>query len=279
MLAIKDDGIRNEVWKARSVVQGYRDKLKTSLVHNNPNVTPRSVRLHIRLTSVLGFRLFSTDVTQLYLQSADGLMRDVYLKPSKEFGLAPDRLIKLPKPLYGLADSGDYWGRTLSEHLLKDIGMKKTLGDGALFYKMMENSLSGLCATYVDDIVQAGNDEFSDLVKKTEEKFQCKGRNYDNEFAGIEIETNDNGFHVHQKSSLSKLPILEKHSSFQQFRSLRANLSWAVNSTPDIACAVAQSTQVTEALFEKEQGKLINTLNSIVRHLKRHLGLFSNIRS
>ena len=274
VLAIKDEGTRNEVWKARFVVQGYRDKPKTSLVHNNPNVRPHSVRLLIGLASVLGFRLFSTDATQAYLQSADRLMRDVYLIPSKESGLAPDKLLKLLKPLYGLADSGDYWGKTLSEHLLKDIGMKTTLGDGALLYNTMEISLSGLCATYVEDILQAGNDEFSDLVKKTEETFQCKRRNYDNvQFAGIEIETNENGFHIHQKSYLSKLPILEKNSSFKHFRSLRAKLSWAVNSRPDIPCAVAQSTQVTEELFEKEQGKLIKSLNSIVRHLKKTLGL------
>ena len=108
MLAIKDRGTRNEVRKARFVVQGYRDKLKTSLVHNNPTVKPHSVRLLIGLASVLGCRLFSTDVTQAYLQSADKLMRYVYLKPSKEFELPPDKMLKLLEPLYGLADSGDY---------------------------------------------------------------------------------------------------------------------------------------------------------------------------
>ena len=153
MFAIKDRGTRNEVWKARFVVQGYRDKLKTSLFHNNPNVRPHSVRLLIGLASVLGYRLFSTDVTQAYLQSADKLMRDVYLKPLKEFELAPDKMIKLLKALYCLADSGDYWGKTLSEHLRKDIGMKSTLGDEALLSKRVDKKLTGLCATYVDDIL------------------------------------------------------------------------------------------------------------------------------
>ena len=131
--------------------------------------------------------------------------------------------------------------------------MKSTFRDEALFYKTMKNTLSGLCATYVDDILQAGNDEFSDLVKNTEEKFQCKSRDYGNvQFPGIEIETRENGCQVHQKNHLSKLPILEKHSSFKNFRSLRAKLSWAVNSRPNIACVVAQSTQVMEEMFDKE---------------------------
>ena len=37
-----------------------------------------------------------------------------------EFKLSPNRLLKLLNPLYGLADSGDYWGRTLRDHILKD---------------------------------------------------------------------------------------------------------------------------------------------------------------
>ena len=38
-------------------------------------------------------------------------------------------------------------------------------------------------------------------------------------------------------------------------------------------CAVAQSTQVTEEMFETEQEKLIKSLNSIVRHFLKTLGL------
>ena len=52
--------------------------------------------------------MFSTDVTQAYLQSAEKLMRDVYVKPSKEFELQPDQVLKLFKPPYGLAEIGDY---------------------------------------------------------------------------------------------------------------------------------------------------------------------------
>jgi hypothetical protein len=95
--------------------------------------------------------LFSTDVTQAYLQSAEKLLRDVYIKQTKEFLMGPGQILKLLRPLYGLADSGDYWGRTLSNHMRKDLGMESTTGDPALFFKSIEEKLSGLCATYADD--------------------------------------------------------------------------------------------------------------------------------
>ena len=152
--------------------------------------------------------------------------------------------------------------------------MKSTLGDEALFYKRVDKKLTGLCATYVDDILQTCNDHFSHLVKKTEERFQCKNMDYDNlQFAGVEVQSKDSGFEVHQKSYLTKLPTLDKNSTFKEFRSLRAKLPWLVNSRPDIACAVAQSTQLTEGIFEKDQERLIKSLNSIVRHLQKTFGL------
>ena len=36
VLTIKDSGMNKEVYKARYVVQGYTDKLKYYLVHDNP---------------------------------------------------------------------------------------------------------------------------------------------------------------------------------------------------------------------------------------------------
>ena len=108
VLAIKDSGTDKEIWKARYAVQGYKDNLKQSLFHDTNTARNYSVRMLVGLASLFGFRLYSTDVTQAYLQSAESLMRDVYIQPSKKFHLGPKHLLKLLKPLYGLADSGDY---------------------------------------------------------------------------------------------------------------------------------------------------------------------------
>ena len=229
-----------------------------------PVAKQHAVRMLIGIAAIFGFRLFSSDVTQAYLQSIEKLQRDIYIKPPKEFMLDPDQLLLLLKPLYGLAESGDYWGRTFRFHLLKELNMKSCISDAALFYKKLGTELMGLCSTYVDDTLHAGTDEYSDLCKKTETKFKCKNREYDNtQFAGLQIEKATNGFEVHQKQYIQKLNTLNYKSTYSDFRSTRAKLAWTTNTRPDISCAVALLTHVTEDIFNKEPKVYFKKVNNI----------------
>ena len=165
VLAIKDSGTRNEVWKARYVLQGHKDKMKRSFVHDTSTARHFNIKMLVSLAALFGFRLISTDVTQVYLQSAEKLSQNVYVKPSSEFELDPNQLLKLMKPFYGRADSGDYWGRLLNNHLEKELGMKLSVTEGVLFFKKVGDKLAGLCATFVDDFLQAGTEEFCHQAK------------------------------------------------------------------------------------------------------------------
>ena len=200
VLAIKDIGTEQEVYKARFVVKGHTDAEKNILVHNSTNLRQSSIRTLIAIAAVFGFSLWSKDVSQAYLQSAEKLMRDVYVRPTKEFNLGADQLLKLLKPLYGLSDSGDYWHVTFANHLQHDLGMISTAGDLSLFFKMVNGKLPGVTGAYVDDTIRTGTDEFTKESGKTGRRFESKPRKFDNfTFAGIQVERFEGGFLMHKE--------------------------------------------------------------------------------
>lgn len=186
VLSIKDPETDDEIWKARFVAQGYIDKEKQYLVHDTVTSRQYSSRILIGLASTHGFKLFSTDVTQAYLQSDGELLRDIFIKPPNKFGLEPEQYLNLLKPLYGLSDAGDYWGKTLTEHLKNGLRLECTTSDPAFHFKTADDKIMGLCTTYVDDLLEAGDKAFQELASETQKVFKCKQTTYDNfQFAGL----------------------------------------------------------------------------------------------
>jgi Reverse transcriptase (RNA-dependent DNA polymerase) len=116
-----------DVLKARFVLGGHRDRDKNKLVHST-TFKQSSVRLALASVAIMGFDVISADVIQAYLQSARDLKRKVFVKPSC-IDLDPDELLQIMKPLYGLADSGDYWAQTVVHHHLADLRMTQATGD------------------------------------------------------------------------------------------------------------------------------------------------------
>jgi hypothetical protein len=124
-------------------------------------------------------------------------------------------MLKLIRPLYGLADSGDYWGKTLLTHITEDLEIISTIGDPALFYKRQAVILKGVAANYVDDILQTGDAEFQKLAEGTLRKSRCRDREWDKlPFYGIEIKSTSNGFEIHQKHYLSKIKEMRNDGNF-----------------------------------------------------------------
>ena len=107
-------------------------------------------------------RIWSQGISQAYLQLSKKLLREVYIRPTKEFRLDINQLLKLIKPLYGLSDSGDYWFSTMTGHLVEDLHMHRTAVDVSLFFKRIHASerLTGLRGMYVDDTINAGDVAF-----------------------------------------------------------------------------------------------------------------------
>jgi hypothetical protein len=127
--------------KALFVLGRHRDRDTKKLVHSSAVLKQLSVRLLLATAAIMGFEIISSDVTQAYLQSASGLKRKVFVKPNC-IDLKPDELLQIMKPLYGLAESGDYCAQTFIRHHLTDLPMTKATGDFHLFCKRARGSLS-----------------------------------------------------------------------------------------------------------------------------------------
>lgn len=200
VLSIKNFGTGKETYKARFVVQGHTDAEKDLLVHNSTTLQKSSIRSLIAIAAISGMRLWTQDISQAYLQSARKLIRDIYIRPSKEFKLNYNQLLKLLKPLYGLSESGDYWHETFFKHVHEDFAMTPTAGDLSFFFKIVRGKLQGMIETHVDDTIGAGTGRFADESRITERQFESKARQYDSfTFAGIQVEKTSTGYLMHQE--------------------------------------------------------------------------------
>lgn len=262
-----------ECAKVRYVAQGFADQLKKMLAHDVTALRPASIRLILSIASILSLRLFLHDVIQAYLQAKDKLTRSVYLQPKPEdrhlFGLLEDQLLRLVKPLYGLCDSGDYWNETIDEHLSKDLGMIRAKSDISLFFKFKNDRLIGITGNYVDDNVNAGDQEFQHETLTTLEKFDSKPRVFDNfSFFGTQIKTVGHcDFMLTQEHYAKAMAEIAKDADMSAFRRARAMLAWLLHSRPEYACVVNRSAQVTERSLTP---KHIRDLNLAIRDARKN---------
>lgn len=267
MLGIKHES-GTERLKARFVLGGHRDREKKSLIHNSTTLKHQSVRLILALASVFGFDLWSSDVNQAYLQSAEQLKRDIFIRPD-ELMLAPDELLQLILPLYGITESGDYWGETLTDHHINDLKMTQTKQDFSLFFKYAASKLIGLSGAFVDDLVRAGTLQFKDSSQRsTESRFDVKPpATNDFTFAGFDITTHEDHRELSQNDYVNRLKLVPTTCDFDSFRTVRAKLLWASHTRPDISFAASRLAQVTSTSFDPGTIKLCN---KVIKHLKAH---------
>ena len=85
VLAIKSTDDGKVKYKATYVIGGHRDKYKDFMVHSTSTLQPQSIRLLLALAAVFDFDIWTSDVRQAYLQSAEPLAGDIFIRsPVKE---------------------------------------------------------------------------------------------------------------------------------------------------------------------------------------------------
>jgi hypothetical protein len=196
VLAIKDPNTDREVWKARLILGGHRDLEKHIMVRSSTTVQQRSLRLLFALAAAFGWKIWTQDITQAYLQSSGELVRKIYVDKFHgvdELDIAPDEALQLLRPLYGLADSGDHWWREFNDHHRNKLNMATTSTDASLYYRVTTDCLNGLTGVYVDDTISAGTPEFDRITQMTENLYEAKPKEYDSGIlAGIEFKHDAN---------------------------------------------------------------------------------------
>ena len=273
VLSIKSTEDGQERFKARYVIGGHRDRQKAFMVHTSQTLQPASVRLMLSFACIFGFEVWTSDVRQAYLQSAEPLSRAIYIgKPSTEFSLDPKQCLQLLTPLYGLCESGDLWHATLDKHHRQDLGMTPLDTDPALYYLVMDNSLAGLSGSYVDDIIRCGTDKFKSHCRSTGKRFEMSGtETIPCIFTGFRLSHDSQNFiQIDQRQYIQKLRPLPEDGTYKDLASLRMQLAWLSHSRPNLLFDVSQLTQVTEDAFEEDRLRFIKQANKTVKAAFEH---------
>lgn len=268
VLVIKDVGTGEERYKARYVVQGFDDPAKKAAVHNSPNIRHESSRLLLAMASILGFEVWTQDISQAFLQAATANMREIYLEAPKELRLSAEMVLKLMKPLYGLCDSGDRWHHTLRHHHLSDMQMEPLTTDPSLYFRRIGDRLVGLSGVYVDDLLRCGTPEFFQLSKATGNIFDSTPETRQKaKFAGVTIHQTQNVIEADMNEYIAKLSV-PTEQSWKSFISFRAKLAWLTYCRPDICANIAKLAQVTEKQFENEPEVHFESMRKATQQLR-----------
>lgn len=125
--------------------------MKNSLVHGNFNAHPQAVRVLVSTAISLMFQLFAITSFKRISKALKNYSKMSTLNPQNELKIPPEKLLRVLKPFYGLADSGDYWGRTFKDHLRSDLELRTAQSDCALFLRSSAQNVDCLYGADVDE--------------------------------------------------------------------------------------------------------------------------------
>lgn len=94
--------------KSRLVIQGYNDSAKSEVLTQSPTIQRSSQRLLFPIALIKGLDFYTRDITQAYIQSKTSLSRNIFVTPPVELNQPPNVLLKILKPLYGIAEAGTH---------------------------------------------------------------------------------------------------------------------------------------------------------------------------
>ena len=205
--------------KSRLVVQGYGDPDKNSIMTYAPTIQRASQRLILAIAPTLrlkGMKIMIRDITMAYTQSKTPMQRTIFVRlPAELKNKYPEgTLLRVVKPLYGLAESGTYWFETYSQHHQRELHMKPSAFDPCLL--ISDSGPFGITGLQTDDTLNIGTTDFLDLEDKALTEAGIKARpqkilkdGSTEDFNGSRIIIREHEVSAIQKGQAEKLELLD----------------------------------------------------------------------
>ncbi len=217
--------------KSRLVVQGYNDDGKEAILTQSPTIQRASQRLILAIApSLMKSNASSTamtlelrDISQAYVQSETHLNRLIfaYLPQPIRHMYPEGTIMRILKPLYGIAEAGTHWWATYSKHHKEKLSMITSTYDPCLLISTNDANKGafGIVGLQTDDTLILGNKQFQNLEEQElkEAKFTAKPKqrldvNSPLIFNGciLTLVSQENTLNVRQKDQGKKIEMIKK---------------------------------------------------------------------
>lgn len=257
--SIKNKGSQDEYHKSRLVVQAFKDK-KHGLLTYSPTVQRASQRILYSFiaTSANWDKKWSVslrDISQAYTQSETEVMRRVYVRPPKEYGLPTGVLLRVDKPLYGLPEAGVHWFKTYHDHHLNKLNMSHAPHDLCLLFTpgvadKKSKKPNGISCLQTDDSLILGDEEFHTLEQKEAKRFKSNPisilkNNQEYTFNGTHLIKSTSGVNINASHHIKKIEkISVKTVDKTEYVAQRARGAYiATICRPDVTFAFSYAAQ------------------------------------
>ena len=263
--------------KSRLVVQGYDDRGKKEILTQSPTIQRASQRILFGLAPSLcsnSMNIYLRDISQAYTQSSTHLNRDVFIKPPSELSLPKNIMLKIIRPLYGLAEAGTHWFHTYHNHHVEKLNMITSTFDPCLLIdnSRQQNSCS-IVGLQTDDTLILADEDFAakEEAELKKAKFHAKPRQrlstgnplyFNGAMVKLEV---DESITINQSRQISKIQLVKQSPS--EYIAQRARGAYiATVSQPERAFGFSFAAQVSGKPTEEQ----VNFLNKQLTWQSEH---------
>lgn len=163
--------------KIRHVAHNYSDEGACQIATKAPTGQRFSQRVALSIAvSMKDKESYTSDVTQVYIQSRIQIERPIYIRSPHELGLEEGKVLHVVLPLYGIPQQRLHWYLTYIEHHLEALGMHRSQTDPCVLIRTSDIGLDGLIHLQFDDTLGLGTQDFFNEEKVTSKEFRSKPR-------------------------------------------------------------------------------------------------------